>query len=272
MATYFIGDIQGCFDEFELLLQKLAFCPTKDTLYLAGDLIGRGPKSLETLAFVSKHRDIIFPVLGNHDLHFLAIANGIKRAKPSDRFEALLASPKLSEYVDYLRQQPLLIHLPQHNIVLSHAGITPQWDLCSAKQSAAMVEQYLQSNSYCHLLEQMYQIRGDDWDQANSKLEQMVFAINALTRMRYCHDDGRLDFTEKMAPPCTINASLSPWYQHPTRLGDDHRVLFGHWASLMGKTNSPQRIGLDTGCLWGNHLSAWQLENQQLTTVASLAK
>jgi len=269
MATYFIGDIQGCFDEFELLLEKLAFCPTSDTLYLAGDLIGRGPKSLETLAFICHNKASIFSVLGNHDLHFLAIANGLKRAKPSDRFEALLASPNLPEYVDYLRQQPLLIDLPKHHIVLSHAGISPQWDLSSAQQAANKVSQYLRSDDYCHLLEQMYQVGSDDWRQVDSSLEQMVFAINSLTRMRYCYADGKLDFSQKKAPPCANNLPLTPWFELPTQLEPHYTSLFGHWASLMGQTNNEQFIGLDTGCLWGNHLTAWQLENRQRITQPS---
>ncbi len=269
MANYFIGDIQGCFDEFQQLLKKISFCPTNDTLYLSGDLIGRGPKALETLEFVSAHQHCIKTVLGNHDLHFLAIANGIKSAKPSDRFDILLQSPRLPLLVKYLRQQPLLIELKRHKLVLTHAGISPQWDLATAKQAAFDVSQQLKSENYVFLLEQMYLGTNDDWPSADNPLSQMIVAINAFTRMRYCYADGRLDFLHKCAPSLCPDPLLAPWFERPTQLDDGYIALFGHWASLMGKTNSNKFIALDTGCLWGNHLTAWCLEDQSFTTVAA---
>lgn len=267
MANYFIGDIQGCFDEFQQLLEKIDFNPRQDTLYLTGDLIGRGPKSLETLAFVSSHQDSVQTVLGNHDLHFLAIANGIKKAKPSDRFDALLQSPRLPYFVDYLRQQPLLIDIAQLKLVLTHAGISPQWDLETAKRVAQTVSQQLKDDDYCFLLRQMYLGQNDDWLQAGTPLSQMIVAINAFTRMRYCYADGRLEFAHKCAPPQCPDTLLTPWFELPTQLTEDYTAVFGHWASLMGKTHSSQFIALDTGCLWGNHLTAWCPENDTVNTI-----
>jgi len=270
MASYFIGDIQGCFDEFEQLLTLIDFCPQNDTLYLAGDLIGRGPRSLATLEFVVAHQDCIHTVLGNHDLHFLAIANGIKAAKKSDCFDVLLASPQLATFVDYLRQQPLLINFPQHKLVLTHAGITPQWDLDTAIDAANNVSKQLTSKDYCTLLTQMYIGNNDDWSAANSELSKTIFAINALTRMRYCFRDGQLDFTTNCAPQQCLEPTLSPWFTLPSRLPADYTVLFGHWASLIGITNAKQFIALDTGCLWGNYLTAWRLEDQEIFQIPAI--
>jgi len=271
MASYFIGDVQGCFDEFEALLDKIDFCPDTDQIYLAGDVIGRGPKSLEMLEFITKHQDSIHTVLGNHDIHFLSIANGIKNAKPSDRFDALLLSPRLSFFVDYLRQQPLLIDLPQHKLVLTHAGITPQWDLATAIDAAQRVSQQLQAADYTVLLTKMYAGNHDNWLAADTTLAKNIVAINALTRMRYCFNDGTLELIENCEPALSTNELLTPWYELPSRMPSDYRLIFGHWASLMGKTGHPKFIALDTGCLWGNYLTAWRLEDQALFTVAAIS-
>lgn len=269
MATYFIGDVQGCFSEFQALLAKIKFNASQDTIYLAGDLIGRGLQSLQTLEFISQHPDCIRCVLGNHDLHFLAIANGIKRAKPSDRFDELLASPNLPNLINYLRQQPLLIHLPEFKLVLTHAGFSPLWSLDTAINAAQAVSDKLKQQDYANLLKQMYIGKNDHWPEAVTATDKLIFAINALTRIRYCYRDGRLDFNEKVAPIDCQNNKLIPWFKLPSQLPEDYLALFGHWASLMGQTHSSQFIGLDTGCLWGNHLTAWRLEDQTLTSVPS---
>lgn len=270
MATYFIGDIQGCFDEFKLLLDKISFSPDTDTLYLAGDLIGRGPKSLETLDYIIQYQDAIHTVLGNHDLHFLAIANGIKSAKPSDRFEALLAHANLTSYVDYLRQQPLLIELTEHKIVLTHAGMSPQWDLAQARQATDLVATQLKSKNYTVLLTQMYQDNIDAWQEASTLLSTMIFAINACTRMRYCNRDGTLDFSQKCPPSAQLDDRFIPWYQLPNHLPENYRCVFGHWASLMGMTEDSRYLALDTGCLWGGQLTAWCLEENTTVSIPAI--
>ena len=270
MATYFIGDIQGCFDELMLLLKKLNFDHHQDRLYLTGDLIGRGPNALETLDFITRHQASISTVLGNHDLHFLAISCGIKQAKPSDKFDQLLDSPRLKFFVDYLRHQPLLIELPQHQLVITHAGISPQWDLTAAKQAAIVVEKHLKSENYSELLNAMYCNQPSNWHSCNSALERSIYTINALTRMRYCYDDGQLELTQKCPPSQQSDPKLQPWFYLANPVLEQTKIIFGHWASLEGTTNNPQALALDTGCLWGQYLSAWHLEENIIIQQSSL--
>ncbi|NRA61216.1 MAG: symmetrical bis(5'-nucleosyl)-tetraphosphatase [Psychrobium sp.] len=263
MATYFIGDVQGCYDEFLLLLKKIKFDHRRDTLYLAGDMIGRGPKSLEMLSYLVQYQDSIKTVLGNHDLHFLAICSGIKQAKESDLFTALLASSDLPIFIDYLRKQPLLISLSQHNIVLSHAGISPQWTLGVAAKMANDVSNILTSSDYVQLLTQMYDNECSNFLTASTPIHRAIFAINALTRMRYCYHDGSLNFTQNCAPELSNDSSLRPWFDMVLSCNQPTTYVFGHWASLMGETHRKNFIALDTGCLWGNHLTAWCAEYNQ---------
>ncbi len=263
MATYFIGDVQGCYDEFLLLLKKIKFDHRRDTLYLAGDMIGRGPSSLEMLSYLVQHQNSIKTVLGNHDLHFLAICNGIKQAKDSDYFGPLLASSDLDLFTDYLRKQPLLISLAQHNIVLSHAGMSPQWTLAVATTMANDVSDILKSPDYVQLLTQMYVNECSDLSAATTPLHRAIFSINALTRMRYCYRDGSLNFTQNCAPEQSTDSSLQPWFDMALSENTPTTYVFGHWASLMGKTRHKNFIALDTGCLWGNHLTAWCAEYNQ---------
>jgi len=270
MASYFIGDIQGCFDEFRLLLAKINFDHDQDTLFLTGDLIGRGPKALETLEYVTAHPNSIKTVLGNHDLHFLAISCGLQLAKPGDKFDQLLASPKLKNYVDYLRAQPLLIALPEHQIIVTHAGLSPQWDLATAKQAASAVEYQLQQPNFAQLLQQMYSNEPNNWADCGSPEQQWVYTINALTRMRYCYSDGSLDFVQKCPPSELKIPELAPWFNLNNPSLDQTKVVFGHWASLLGQTSHANAIALDTGCLWGNHLTAWHLETNQIITQSAL--
>jgi len=261
VATYFIGDIQACFDEFILLLQQVNFNHQRDHLYLVGDLIGRGPQALETLEYLIAHQNSIHPVLGNHDLHFLAISYGVKAAKKNDNFDCLLQSPHLAKYCDYLRNLPLIIHLPEHKIIVSHAGISPQWDIKNAIDNAQLVEQYLIGEQAKTLLTAMYNNSINDWQQCSTPLNKAIFTINSLTRMRYCDNDGHLDFYEKCSPSSNKDATLSPWFLQRASLNEDYRFIFGHWASLMGMTNNNQFIALDTGCLWQHWMTAWKLES-----------
>lgn len=261
MATYFIGDLQACFDEFNLLLEQLNFNHQRDHLYLVGDLIGRGPQAEETLAFLLAHQASIHPVLGNHDLHFLAIANGIKKAKVNDKFDQLLRSSHLPQYVDYLRNLPLIIHLPQHRIIVTHAGISPQWSIITALEQAHLVEQKLVSESYVTLLTAMYNNDINNWDNCKTAQEKSIFTINSLTRMRYCHTNGSLDFSINCSPPQNIDNTLTSWFSQTSKRNNNYRYIFGHWAALLGTTNDDNFIALDTGCLWGNWMTAWKLES-----------
>lgn len=270
MTDYFVGDLQGCFDELDLLLRKIRFNHQKDHLYLVGDLIGRGPQAQETLDFLISHQSSIHPILGNHDLHFLAICHGIKKSKASDKYQSLLNSPQRQQYINYLRNLPLLIDFPNHNVVMSHAGISPQWDLTTAKKEAKKVEQWLKSNKYNQLLTAMYNNQINDWQQCNTVTEKAVFTINSLTRMRYCNANNQLDFTVNSSPFTNSNTLLSPWFQSQTILPAHYRCVFGHWASLSGHTNDPKFVALDTGCLWGEHLTAWDIKTNQFFQQKSL--
>ncbi|MDP2559584.1 symmetrical bis(5'-nucleosyl)-tetraphosphatase [Psychrobium sp. 1_MG-2023] len=269
MATYFIGDIQACYSELELLLKKIAFNPQRDKLYLAGDLVGRGPQPCEVLDFVLLHRDSVHTVLGNHDLHFLAVSQGIKPLNANDNFSPLLNSPNRAQYIDFLRCQPLLISLDNDNLILSHAGITPQWTLPIAKAMAKKVSQQLQSTQWLDLLKAMYNNQLNSWNQDLTEQQQAIFSISALTRMRYCHHDGQLNFTEKCSPNKLTDHSLVPWF-NVNAPSHSSKLIFGHWAALLGETASTQHIALDTGCLWGNHLTAWSLEENKFFQQKSL--
>lgn len=270
MAHYFIGDIQGCYDELDLLLKKIKFNHQSDHLYLVGDLIGRGPQAVETLNFLMSHQQSIHPVLGNHDLHFLAISQGIKNSKVSDKYDKALSSPNLTKYIDYLRHQPLLIDLPHLNIIVSHAGISPQWNIMTAKKQAQRVEQHLSGPDYYSLLMAMYDNKINDWTACHSPLQQAIFTINSLTRMRYCHLDGTLDFTTNCAPADNTNDNIISWFDCNLSTLSGQRLIFGHWAALMGTTNKANLLALDTGCLWGNWLTAWCAETNAFFQQKSL--
>ncbi len=263
MATYIVGDIQGCAVELEKLLRKCNFDCRHDQLWLVGDLVGRGPHSLETLRLLRSLGDAVVAVLGNHDLHLLAISEGIRDAKPKDKLDALLAAPDFGNHIDWLRQQPLLIKHPQHQFVMVHAGLPPQWGLPIAEQMAQAVSEVIRSpNRALPLLQQMYNNEPALWSASLTDIEQLRFTINALTRMRYCYADGALDMTCK-SPLGEQRKGLIPWFKlRQTYL--DPPLLFGHWAALMGKTKSEQYIGLDTGCVWGNHLSMLRWEDRKL--------
>ena len=257
MANFFVGDIQGCFDELRLLLAKINFNHEQDHLYLVGDLIGRGPQAKETLDFLMQHQQSMHPVLGNHDLHFLAISQGIKQAKQGDKFNELLSSTHLSQYVDYLRNQPLLIILPEDNIVITHAGISPQWDVATAAEQASIVQNWLSGDNFITLLTTMYNNDINHWNECVTSTQRAVFTINALTRMRYCYNDGRLDFSTNCAPHKNTDLALKPWFDF-NLTPSDNTLVFGHWAALLGQTGQHKIIALDTGCLWGNLMTIWQ--------------
>lgn len=253
MSTYLVGDIQGCFDDLTQLLDQAGFNPACDELWLTGDLVARGPQSLETLRFVKSLGDRATTVLGNHDLHLLAVAEGIAKNKPKDKLQPLLDAPDRDELLHWLRHQPLLAEHPHHDFVMSHAGIPPQWDLSQSRDAAREVEQCLQSDRYLWLLENMYGNGPDTWQPTLHGIERYRYIINAFTRMRFCYPDGRLDMACKLAPAQIDHHELLPWFSLP-RQAIGKTMIFGHWAALMGHQDE-QVIGLDTGCVWGNSLT-----------------
>ncbi|KGJ92325.1 symmetrical bis(5'-nucleosyl)-tetraphosphatase [Colwellia psychrerythraea] len=267
MAIYLVGDIQGCFNELTALLSQVNFDKKNDTLFLAGDLVARGPDSLSTLRFVKSLGESAKVVLGNHDLHLLAVHAGIKKAKASDKLSALLAAPDVDELMNWLAKQPLLQKIPDidssstaitnindSSAYMSHAGISPQWQLEDAITQAKFVQTKLSSNDRKTWLALMYGEDPNHWYQANTDIEKFRYSINAFTRMRYCFRDGSLEFNEKDSPEHNTIPSIKPWYELSQTINNTLWV-FGHWASLMGKSSHANIYPLDTGCVWGNQLT-----------------
>ncbi|MDP9499818.1 bis(5'-nucleosyl)-tetraphosphatase (symmetrical) ApaH [Bisgaard Taxon 45] len=261
MATYLVGDLQGCYDELQLLLEKVQFDSSQDQLYLVGDLVARGDKSLECLRFVKSLGESAKTVLGNHDLHLISTALGIKKVKVKDRVDAIFNAPDFEELIDWLRNQPLLVHNEQQNFVMTHAGISPDWDLATAKQCAQEVEAVLRQGDYRHLIENMYENHPDRWRDDLQGLDRLRYSINVFTRMRFCYWDHRLDFDCKQ-PPESAPETLTPWFNLANPLYQSIPIIFGHWASLVN-TPTPQNIyALDTGCVWGNRMTMLRWEDK----------
>lgn len=281
MALYFVGDIQGCLDELLILLEQVKFDPGSDQLWLTGDLVARGPRSLDTLRFIRSLKDSAKTVLGNHDLHLIATYKGIKRVKSKDLLDDLLAAEDADELIAWLTQQPLLRTVD--NVVLSHAGISPQWTIAQAIQLAKEAEAVLKGNQCDQYLANMYHSEPSMWSDDLEGFARFRYIVNSLTRMRFCFADGRLEFEHKQAPDDIINNStdnggligtekngLTPWYDLNHTDRSAYRLVFGHWASLMGNTGQPNVIALDTGCVWGNQMTMWRLDDgKYFTTIAS---
>lgn len=257
MAVYAIGDVQGCFDELQALLEQIHFEPAHDTLWFCGDLVNRGSKSLETLRFVHSLGERAITVLGNHDLHLIATASGIRPCKGKDTLDAVLAAPDCGELVDWLRHRPLLHHDSDSGYTLVHAGLPPQWGLELAQACAHEVEAVLRGPDYRDFLANMYGNKPDHWDEALTGHDRTRFMINCFTRLRYCAPDGRLDLVSK-GPPGTQTDGYLPWFELPQRNSRDMRIVFGHWSTL-GKRDDPGIYPLDHGCLWGGELTALEI-------------
>lgn len=266
MATYVIGDVQGCYDQLQHLLDAIAFNQKQDQLWFCGDLVARGPKSLETLRFIKALGSSAITVLGNHDLNLIASFYGHGVIKNSDQLNALQQAPDFAELVHWLQQQPLL-YSPCEQYLLVHAGIPPGWDRATAIQQAQRVSQALQHDA-AQLTAAMYGNEPDSWQHAQSATEQLRFTINALTRMRFCQLDGRLELKEKGEPG---SAHLKPWFDFwPS--DNSTTIFFGHWAALNGACAHPKAIALDTGCVWGNLLTAYCIQTKQRYSVTGYQK
>ncbi|OOF68758.1 bis(5'-nucleosyl)-tetraphosphatase (symmetrical) ApaH [Rodentibacter caecimuris] len=269
MATYLIGDLHGCYDELRKLLDEVKFEPEQDQLYLTGDLIARGDKSLECLRFVKSLGESAQSVLGNHDLHLIATAFGIKKMKVRDRLEPLFEASDFDELIHWLRYRPLLIHHLEKNFVLVHAGISPDWDLSTAKDCAIEVEQVLRYGDYRYLLENMYDNSPERWSSDLQGIERLRYSINVFTRMRYCYRDYRLDFDCKL-PPSQAPTDLIPWFNLPNPMYAQQNIVFGHWASLMDKQTPSNIYALDTGCVWGNKMTLLRWKDCRYFTQSAL--
>ncbi len=258
MTLFAIGDLQGCAAAFDALLDEIDFDPGRDRLWLVGDLVNRGPESLATLRRVIALGDAVTVVLGNHDLHLLAAAAGVRRPRPSDTFQDVLAAPDAAELVDWLRRRPLLHHDPAARRVLVHAGIPPTWGVGDALREARAVEAALQGDAWRDALAEMYGNEPRTWSPSLEGSERLRYTINALTRMRFCTRDGTLDL-ECSGPPGSQPAGLVPWFDAPGRRARDVHIVFGHWSAL-GFFRRDDITALDSGCVWGRALTAAPLD------------
>jgi bis(5'-nucleosyl)-tetraphosphatase (symmetrical) len=261
MSIYAIGDIQGCLEELHLLLEKLAFDPTRDRLWFVGDLVNRGLRSLETLRFVKSLGDAAVTVLGNHDLHTLAVYYGGEIKKSKDTLDDLLAAPDIEELMDWLRSQPMLHHDARLETTMVHAGLPPQWTIEQARELAAEMEQTLRGPDASAFFVQMYGDEPTRWSDDLTGWERLRFITNCLTRIRYCREDGKLDLKTKTAPGSQPEG-LYEWFKVPGRCSSGHRLVFGHWSTL-GARLLPDAIALDSGCVWGGRLSAVRLDERE---------
>ena len=270
MPTYAIGDVQGCYTELRSLLRACGFDARRDRLWFAGDLVNRGPNSLDVLRFAADLGDRAYTVLGNHDLHLVASARGIRRPRARDTFHDVLDAADGETLVDWLRSRPLAHLDPEREAVMVHAGIAPAWTVAEALGHAAELSRALRAPDHPRLLEGMYGDEPDEWRDALAGFDRLRFITNAFTRMRYCHADGRLDFSETR-PPGGQDHSLTPWFMLRDEGADRVRIVFGHWATLQLHTALPRRLHVrhvDTGCVWGGSLTALRLEDDREFRVA----
>jgi bis(5'-nucleosyl)-tetraphosphatase (symmetrical) len=267
MPTYAIGDIQGCFDEFQQLLTVIQFDADSDTLWFTGDLVNRGPCSLEVLRFVKELGNRHVTILGNHDLHLLAVAYGVKSLHRGDTLEKVLSAPDRDELLDWLRQRPILHDDRTLDYVMTHAGLAPPWSLKEARSLAQEVEIVLRGTQPEYFLRDMYGNTPDKWSERLTGIERLRCIVNYFTRMRFCYADGRLDLSYK-GEIAGKPHELIPWFDLPDRANVSERIIFGHWAALGGKITSSNLFALDTGCVWGNCLTAMRLEDQKRFSVS----
>ncbi len=262
MPTYAIGDIQGCFDELQALLTKINFDPQHDTLWFCGDLVNRGPKSLEVLRFVQDLGEKAITVLGNHDLHLLAIYYQKKKVSGNDSLLQTIQAEDAPALMNWLKERPLAHYDPHHNCLLIHAGLAPQWGLQTAIQCAEELQNVLRHGEYLDFFANMYGDLPNRWEDGLQGWDRLRFIVNTFTRLRYCDPDGHYAMKPKGAPGSQPD-DLIPWFEHPDVQQHGFTTLFGHWSTL-GVHQTRTTISLDSGCLWGGSLTALRLEDRQL--------
>ncbi len=262
MATYAIGDVQGCYDALRRLLDIVRFDPPRDTLWLVGDLVNRGPQSLETLRYIISLGDAAISVLGNHDLHLLVAASGYTKQYPGDTLGGILDAPDRDALLHWLRQQKLMHADPRNGYAMVHAGLLPQWSIATALALAAEAEAVLRGDHHDDFLRPLYGNKPSAWNENLAGDDRLRVIVNAMTRMRLCRADGEMEFTHKLAP-VNMPPGFMPWYDVPGRASAGTPIIFGHWASL-GVLLRADVIGLDSGCVWGRKLSALRLEDRRV--------
>jgi bis(5'-nucleosyl)-tetraphosphatase (symmetrical) len=271
MAIYAIGDIQGCYEPLQRLLDKVGFDRAKDHLWIAGDLVNRGPQSLEVLRFLENLGHRANCVLGNHDLHLLAIYYADHKQKRSDTLDQIIKATDADKLMDWLRHQPLVHFDEARNWCMSHAGIPPKWSGRKAHKLSQEVEAVLQGNHPCQFFEQMYGNKPACWDKNLTGTDRLRTIVNYLTRMRFIDNRGTLDLLSKEGLDTAPNGFI-PWFKHPNRKAANTRLLFGHWAALEGKVDTENVYALDTGCVWGGKLTALRLDDETFFRVGAKPK
>ncbi|HEY0822715.1 MAG TPA: symmetrical bis(5'-nucleosyl)-tetraphosphatase [Ramlibacter sp.] len=255
MAHYLIGDVQGCDAPLARLLERIAFSPSRDTLYLLGDLVNRGPASAAVLRRLMAYGDAARCLLGNHDLSLLAVAHGHRAPHRNDTMDDILGAPDREAMLDWLRHRSMGLHA--HGILMVHGGVLPQWDLARTLALAGEVEAVLRGPELASFLARMWGNRPDHWDDRLTGADRLRVIVNALTRLRFCTPEGVMDLQASggldQAP-----AGMLPWFDVPGRRSAGVTIAFGHWSTL-GYLQRPDLISLDTGCVWGGCLSALRL-------------
>ena len=258
MATWAIGDVQGCAAELEALLDRIGYSPARDRLWFVGDLVNRGPRSLDVLRLVAGLGDSSVVVLGNHDLHLLAAARGAGLRDGDESLAPVLAAPDRGRLLDWLQSRRMLHHDASLGRVMIHAGLPPQWDLDRARSCAAELEQVLQGEASGAFFEHMYGNQPDLWHDDLSGMDRLRYTVNALTRLRACDASGRMLLKLK-GPVDRLPPGAMPWFRVPGRLTAGVSVACGHWSAL-GYHDADGVLALDTGCVWGGTLTARRLD------------
>ncbi len=265
MSTYIIGDVHGCLSALDNLIETLAFDPANDRLWFVGDLINRGPASLDTLRYVKSLGDSAVITLGNHDVHCLGVYYNARKPSAKDTLFDIFTAPDANQLMDWLRHRSLLHHNECLNTVMVHAGIPPMWSLKTAKKQAKKLEAVLRSDDVDSCMPLLFGNGPEHWRDADSSRRRRRFALNALTRMRYCWSDGSLDFSFNVQPAARPQG-LSAWYNTPNRVPIDETIVFGHWAAHPAIA-PPRIIPLDRGCVYGGSLVAYIVEQQRCVWV-----
>jgi bis(5'-nucleosyl)-tetraphosphatase (symmetrical) len=269
MATYAIGDIHGCYDQLQNLLDLIKFDPSVDKLWFTGDLVNGGPKPAEVVRLIKSLNNAVC-VLGNHDLVLIAVAAGQLPA-PEDRsigLEPILNATDSNDLIAWLRQRPIVHFDPDFNALLVHAGVLPQWSVQQIQNLAHEIEQLLRAPNANQFYAQMYGNEPHDWNEDLTGMPRIRFLINCFTRMRFCTADGNIDLAAKGTPEAKPNG-FEPWFKLPNVRDKNLKIIFGHWAALNGQTGMPNMIGLDTGCVWGRKLTAIRLDDSQYFSIAN---
>lgn len=259
MAVYAIGDLQGCYSHLRRLLDQIHFEPTQDTLWFCGDLVNRGPESLQTLRFIKSLGKAAICVLGNHDLHLLALFHNAVKLKPDDSLYALMQSPDCAELMQWLRMQPMLHYDEQLHALMVHAGVHPSWDLAKALSLAAELEAVLQGDQCSEYFRHMYGDMPDKWSAQLSGMERWRCITNVFTRMRFFSKQQQLNFAANGGPADHADQGLTPWFELKSAIPADTRVLFGHWSTLK-VGDYGRHFALDGGCVWGGNLVALRID------------